>query len=243
MTAGSVRARVREEMTREIKETARAHLAREGAGALSLRAVARDMGMASSALYRYYPTRDHLLTALIVEGYDAIGEAAEEADRAARAAATGGGAYGEEGASAHRARWAAVCGAVRAWALTHPQEYALLYGSPVPGYHAPEDTVGPAGRVALVLGGIASDAAGAGLAWPAPGPAPPPPVLADARALRESALPGVPEEVLARGLLAWTALYGLISFELFGHYRNVVSDLDAYFRYCTEVLGSLAGAG
>lgn len=82
--------------------------------------------MVSSALYRYFPSRDELLTALIVDAYDSVGAAAEEAD--ARALAAG---------HPPRARWIAVCEAVRAWALEHPHEYALIYGSPVPGYSAP----------------------------------------------------------------------------------------------------------
>jgi len=71
MTAAGTRARVRAELTREIAEVARRHLASEGAAALSLRAVARELGMASSAVYRYFPSRDDLLTRLIVEAYDA----------------------------------------------------------------------------------------------------------------------------------------------------------------------------
>ena len=117
----TARERVREELTREIAEIARSQLATEGAAGLSLRAVAREMGMVSSAIYRYFPSRDDLLTALIIDGYNAIGLAAEQAD-----AACPPGDYTE--------RWLAICRAVRDWALAHPHEYALVYGSPVPGY-------------------------------------------------------------------------------------------------------------
>jgi AcrR family transcriptional regulator len=79
MSAGSIRARVRAEMIEEIKTTARGYLATDGAN-LSLRAVARDMGMVSSALYRYFASRDDLLTALIIDGYNALGDIAEAAD-------------------------------------------------------------------------------------------------------------------------------------------------------------------
>ena len=75
MSAPGVRARVRAELTREITDAARRHLAAEGAAGLSLRAVARELGMASSAVYRYFPSRDDLLTTLIVEAYDALGAA------------------------------------------------------------------------------------------------------------------------------------------------------------------------
>src|ERR1700751_1788393 len=120
----TARERVRAELIREITEIARRPLATEGGAGLSLRAVAREMGMVSSAIYRYFPSRDDLLTALIVDGYNAIGEVAEEPDRGCPDGDCPG-------------RWLAVARAVRDWALTHPHEYALVYGSPVPGYQAP----------------------------------------------------------------------------------------------------------
>src|SRR6266516_5729543 len=163
-SAGSIRARVRAEMTDEIKAVARKHLAADGAN-LSLRAVARDMGMVSSALYRYFPRRDELLTALILDAYNSMGEAAETADAAIthRTDITG--------------RWLAVTHALRTWALDRPHEYALIYGTPVPGYAAPQDTVGPAARPVVVLGSMLVDAGNAGKLHP--GPVPPLP-----RALR-----------------------------------------------------------
>lgn len=141
----NARARVRAQLTAEILDVARHQLARSGAAGLSLRAVARELGMVSSAVYRYFPSRDDLLTALIVEGYDTLGEAAERAEAAVAPADLLG-------------RWETVCLAVREWALAHPHEYALLYGSPVPGYAAPQDTVAPAGRVGVLLGRIVADA-------------------------------------------------------------------------------------
>src|SRR4051812_34165194 len=143
MTAASIRARVRAEMTEEIKAAARRHLAADGAN-LSLRAVARELGMVSSAIYRYFASRDELLTALIVDAYDAIGSAAERAEAAVDRADL-------------RGRWLTACRAVREWALANPHEYALLYGSPVPGYAAPQDTVPPASRVPVLISGILRD--------------------------------------------------------------------------------------
>ena len=117
----TARERARAELSREIKEGARRQLAATGADGISLRAVARELGMASSALYRYYPSRDDLLTALIIDAYDAIGEAAEEAIADEKPDESWG-----------RDRWLAACHAIRGWALDHPHEYALIYGSPVP---------------------------------------------------------------------------------------------------------------
>jgi AcrR family transcriptional regulator len=145
----TARERVRAEITTEILDTARGYLATDGAPALSLRAIARDLGMASSALYRYFRSRDELLTRLIIDAYDSLGAAAEvreePIDRDDLAA-----------------RFTAICDAVRDWALDHPNEYALIYGSPVPGYVAPADTVQPAIRVTTLLLRIVVDAATAG---------------------------------------------------------------------------------
>ena len=225
----TARERVRAELTREIAEAARRQLATEGAAGLSLRAVARELGMVSSAVYRYFPSRDDLLTALIIDGYNAVGEAAEQADAACPGADYSG-------------RWLAVCRAVRAWALAHPHEYALVYGSPVPGYRAPEQTIAPASRVAAVLSNVLSEAHAAGVLAP-PGICPPPPeaFAPDAARLREALLPAVPDEVVARALAAWAGVFGMVSFELFGQFDNVVTDREAFFAHAVTCLGRLIG--
>ena len=118
--------------------------------------------MVSSAIYRYFASRDELLTALIIDGYNAIGQAVEDADAKCRR-------------DDYPGRWRAACRAARAWALAHPHEYALIYGSPVPGYQAPPDTIGPAARSAAVFGRLISDAHAAGERGPgarAPGTRP-----------------------------------------------------------------------
>ncbi|NEM07295.1 TetR/AcrR family transcriptional regulator [Geodermatophilus normandii] len=221
----TARERVRAELTAEIAEAARRQLAEVGAAALSLRAVAREVGMASSAVYRYFPSRDDLLTRLIIDGYDALGEAAEAAD---------------DPAAPVQHRWSAVCTAVRAWARAHPHEYALLYGSPVPGYAAPRDTVRAASRVGVVLGGILGEAARAGLLHGDGGREPG--LLGDAavEVLGRDA-PGIDDTVRVRALLAWSSLFGTISFELFGHLVGSVEDDDAYFARVVAELGALIG--
>ncbi len=225
----SARERVREELTREITEIARSQLATEGAAGLSLRAVAREMGMVSSAIYRYFPSRDDLLTALIIDGYTAIGVAAEQADAASPP-------------DDHAARWLAVCRAVRDWALAHPHEYALVYGSPVPGYQAPQQTIAPAARAATVYGKIISAAHRAGALDP-PGVCPPPPesFRPDAAALRDSVMAEVPDDVAARAVAAWAALFGMVSFELFGQFENVITDRGAFFEHAMRCQGRLTG--
>jgi AcrR family transcriptional regulator len=225
----TARERVHAEITREIADIARAQLAADGAAALSLRAVAREMGMVSSAIYRYFASRDDLLTALIIDGYNAIGQAVEGADAACRP-----GDY--------RGRWRATCRAARAWAVAHPHEYALIYGSPVPGYQAPQATIGPAARSAMVLGRLVSDAFAAGALAPGKDMPPMPNGLAeDASRLRDSVLPEVPDEVVIAALTAWAGVFGLISFELFGQFNNVITDTAAYFDRGLADLGRLVG--
>ena len=213
----TARAQARVQMLEQIKREALAQLAAEGAPGLSLRQIARELGLVSSGLYRYFASRDELLTALIVDAYDAVGAAAEAALAANRRRGAG-------------ARWLAVSQAIRAWALAHPHEYALIYGSPVPGYAAPPDTIDPASRVAFTLLRIVVDGVAAGeIAAGDDAGGMPRAVHADFAQLRAAAAPGVPDAVLARSLLAWSQLFGSISLEMFGHLHNVIHDSDAYF--------------
>jgi AcrR family transcriptional regulator len=233
MSAPSLRARVRSEMSQEIKEVARKHLAADGAN-LSLRGVARDMGIVASALYRYFPSRDALLTALITDAYDALGVAATEAEAAVPRTDL-------------RGRWLAVCRAVRAWALSHPAEYGLLYGSPVPGYAAPQETVEPAAKVVLLLVDIVID--GADRLEPLPSTTIPAPVRTDLRCLideRPGDLPeerrgDLPEERLDRVLLAWTHLFGLVNFEVFGRLDDMINARADYFTHHMTLMADQAG--
>lgn len=227
--ASGARARVRAELTREIKEGARAQIAAHGAPGLSLRAVARELGMVSSALYRYFPSRDDLLTALIVDAYEALATAAEAADAACRRGDFVG-------------RWRAVCRAVHRWAQEHPHEYALIFGSPVPGYRAPEETIEPAARLPGVLCRLMVDAVEAGAIHPpATSPTVSPKVRADARRLAAAMMPGVPVDAVVRALVSWTQLFGLVSFELFGHLVGSVTDYDAFFEQSCTVMAQFLG--
>ena len=252
MSSG-IRARVRAQMTDEIKTIARRHLASDGAN-LSLRAVARDVGVVSSAIYRYFASRDDLLTALILDAYNSLGAAVEAADRSVvetvekttaqfAAGATGIGAAGSGGietagelaasgvleADALSARWMAVCHAVRDWASAVPHEYALIYGSPVPGYRAPTDTVPAATRAARVLGGILQDGA---LQGRYPDEVPLPDAVNDTfTQMAQWLCPAVPPAVLSRAMGAWVQLFGSVSFELFGQLENAVGDKEAFFEH------------
>lgn len=198
-----------------IKAISRRLISEKGAPGLSLREVARDMGVVSSALYRYFPTRDDLLTSLIVDAYNDLGSSAERAARKTR---------GES----PRRQMLSVASAIRRWAKAHPNEYALLYGSPVPGYEAPEFTVEPASRVALALSAIVADAWRGFDVAAVDDDVPVPTGLLETRTLDEI-MPGVPESVRVRCLMVWSQIFGCVSFELFGHYKGSVRNANRFF--------------
>jgi AcrR family transcriptional regulator len=214
------RQRAHAEVRTAILAAASARVAADGATALSLRAVARDLGMVSSAVYRYFASRDELLTALIVQAYDSLGAAAE-----ASVDATVGEAPAE--------RWVDAALAIRAWAWARPHDYALLYGTPVPGYAAPDDTTVPGTRVSRALIRIVADALRDGrIIEPPDGSVTVSAGTADSfRVLREIIELGDASDGTALMLvLAWTQLFGLLSFELFGQTRNFVHDDELLFH-------------
>ncbi|MGV9272006.1 TetR/AcrR family transcriptional regulator [Streptomyces griseosporeus] len=224
----TARERARDEITASIKEEARRQLAATDASQLSVRALARELGMVSSAVYRYFSSRDELLTALIRDAYDALGEAAEHALDATADASPA-------------ERWTAVCGAVRGWALAHPHEYALIYGSPIAGYAAPEDTVVSAARVGVTLIRVVRDADAAGELTEPPAEALPDGVAADAERLTAQYAPGLGAARMAALVAAWAQLFGLVGFEVFGQFDNVVSAREEFFRHACTGLARQVG--
>lgn len=227
----------------DILRIGREHLAAHGAAALSLRAVARDLGVVSSAVYRYVASRDELLTLLVVAGYTELGDAVDAAVDA----------VGErEGPGAGRERFGALAGAVRGFAHRDRAMYALLFGAPVPGYAAPaERTTGPGTRVVVRLVRIVVDAFRAG-ELPTPPGAPLAPalaadldrILADPAVLPpgEDGQPAFPSELAARVLLVWPALFGAVSWEVFGQYGpDTLTDPGALFNHSIEMLARQLG--
>ena len=224
----TARERVRRELTSEIKEVALAQLASSGGAALSLRAIAREMGMASSALFRYFRNRDALLTALIIDSYSSLAEAAETAE-----------------ARMHQEsiedRWMAICHGVRNWAVAHPHEYALIFGSPIPGYAAPTGTVAPASRVPRLLGDLLGDLMSEKSYEVSAHPEPSVAVRRAIEPVRAMMPKGVPSDLMVRGLMAWTYLFGAVSFEVFGHRHNVIADPEAFFDHEVRRLATMVG--
>ena len=231
MAADTPRARARAQTLEDITRIGRQHLATDGAAALSVRAVARDLGVVSSAIYRYVRSRDDLLTLLVVDGYDELGDAVDAALTTVPVAQ-------------HRQRFLTVGRAVREWALREPATYALLFGSPVPGYEAPaEQTTGPGTRVIGALVGIYSAAHAAGAMVP-PGAVTEvgSRLEADFAAVREETGADIPDDLVVRGVLAWAGLFGCVSFELFGQYGpDTFRDPDELFERQLAILADTLG--
>jgi AcrR family transcriptional regulator len=214
-TAGGPRARYRERTRAEIKEIALRQLAEGGIAAIALTRIAKDLGLSGPALYRYFTGRDDLLSALIRDAYDdmatVIGQAAE--------------------ASAGRPprdRLRALAGAYRTWALEQPQRYLLLFGSPLPGYTAPPDTLlraraalGPFlrifqdGRPGTAVRPIVEQME----AWTRRDPE-----VADWVAQYVEDPRGVPGCALAGAVLTWTRMHGVVSLEVEGQFTGMGHD-------------------
>lgn len=218
----SRRERFRRQTCEEIKDAARQQIADAGgAGSLSLNALAKTVGMAGPSLYRYYDSRDDLLTALLV---DAFSDLADTGDRAVASTTD------------PTEQFRAYATTYRRWALTYPELYELLFGTPVPGYVAPMSVTGPAAARPLqtltaILGAVRSRT----LDTPGVGAVP------DIRPTQRwvtllDETPGADVAGFATAVRTWTRLHGAISLELRGHTPHVVADPEAYFAAEVEDL-------
>jgi AcrR family transcriptional regulator len=224
------RAQRREDVTARILEIGRQHLARHGAAGLSLRAVTRDLGMVSSAVYRYVANRDELITLLLVDAYGAQADAVQAA-----VDATADQRWSE--------RLLAAGHAFRAWAAAEPSRYALLYGSPVPGYAAPpEVTLEPGTRVIGLLLNLVAEGVVRGDVPDRPAPhTPPHPLAGDLRVVASDVGLTADPAVLSRALLLWSTVVGGTSLEVFGQYgagtfREPRQAYDQQLRMALDVL-------
>jgi len=204
----SRREQYREQTREEIKAIARQQMADGGWPAISLNGIAREMGVAVSGLYRYYENRDALLTALILDAFNAYGAAIEAAESACQPR------------SDYFGRLMAALRAYRQWPLENPSEFGLIYGTPVPGYHAPAElTVPAASRPMRVVLGIMVEARSAA-ALPYGALAALPPVMDM----------GVQADIASWGVNGWTRIHGFVTLEVFGHLDNVIPDRDAFYE-------------
>lgn len=217
----SPRERYREQVRDEIRAHAWAQVASTGASALSLNAIARQMGISGPALYRYFRNRDELITELVLDAYRDLSETC-------RAAAVTG--------SAPAARLTAVAFALRRWALTNPHRYLLIYGTPVPGYTAPPEATTIAARLMSVLLDAFAE-----IDTPK-GPATEPGALLDqhlADHRQWAADHPAPPVALRRALTFWTRLHGVVSLEVAGHFTDM--GFDPALLYATETDTTITG--
>lgn len=213
------RAAYRQATIDEIKTLARRQLAEHGPGALSLRAIAREMRTASSALYRYFAGYEDLIGALCVDAYESLAEALTAASNSQPDTDPAG-------------QWWAISHGFRRWALAQPSDFALLFGTPVPGYQAPEQLTGPAaGRAITVALAVYAAAVDAGAADPARSHVPP--TLEVGALLLEllgDAAPNFPAQQAGIALNAFASLRGFLATEVFGSLTRLVEDTDQLYQ-------------
>ncbi|MFD0204631.1 MULTISPECIES: TetR/AcrR family transcriptional regulator [Saccharothrix] len=211
------RARLRAETSAEIKAIALKLMATGGPDAISLRAIAREMGMTANAIYGYYATRDDLVTTLISDVYTDLVRHLEAA-RDARPAVDAAGRI---------VAWAET---LRTWSLANPEGFRLIYGDPVPGYQPPEEGVAAERRACAALVGLVADA------WPRAAGRQShgdhdwsdfdPHVVETVRAEH----PDLPPAAVALSLRVWGRMHGLVALEVYGHLRGQTREPGKVYR-------------
>jgi AcrR family transcriptional regulator len=228
-TQQQVLARGAVDMAAEIKATARAQMAAQGTAGLTLRGIARALGITAPAIYNYYPRLDDLITALIVDAFTDLAEAMEAAEAA-------------EPSPRACDKILALCLAYRQWAMAHPTDFQLIGGNPIPGYHAPEEVTIPLARrpfLGMFHWFIRAHASGE-LSIPADYQAVPPAVAAGVAAWRQLSGIDVPDPLMGLLMSGWARIYGLTALELYGHLQPLVGDPAALYRYeMAALLGQL----
>ncbi|MBK8025309.1 MAG: TetR/AcrR family transcriptional regulator [Chloroflexi bacterium] len=232
----SRREKIRQSTIEEIKAIARRQMAETGTGSLSINALAREMEMTPSGFYRYFASRDDLVTDLIVDAYNSLGDAMETADTS-------------QPRDDYPARMEATLIAYRAWGIEHPVDFELIFGTPIPNYQPRDDLTKPVGLRSLgVIFRILADALAAGGLHPMPEHLHLPPRLhvglpASAAIPPEAA--ALPEVVVYVGLVGWSRLHGLLTLEIHRQMDHFVSDPEVFYhhemRSLMRSVGMLAG--
>jgi AcrR family transcriptional regulator len=210
----------RANLAEEIKCVARQQMAERGTAGVSLRAIARALGITAPAIYNYYPCLDDLLTALIVDAFTALAESMEEA------AETAPGGTNRDSILAATLMY-------RAWALDHPEEFQLIYGNPIPGYVAPFAITAPlARRPFAALGRYVVQAWQEGELTLSFEEGDLPETIARHLDVfrRETGIPA-PNAPLYALIVGWTRIHGMVTLELFHHTQPVIGDTAALYHH------------
>jgi AcrR family transcriptional regulator len=223
------REKQRHATTQEIKQIARRHMRDQGTAAVSLRSIAKEMGVTPPALYRYFDSRDGLITALILDAYHALAEALVTARDAVPS-------------DDPAARLLAACLEYRDWALARPVDYQLIFGNPIPGYSAPSELTQPAARLTMGLFvALVGEAVARGGHIPDEYEAVP--LELEERLAGTEQVEGytIPPGVLLFVVAVWARMQGMITLELFGHLQPILGDPGPFYRF--EIGAILRRAG
>jgi AcrR family transcriptional regulator len=214
------RERLRLATITEIKQAALDQIADGGTGSLSIRGIARAIGMSPAGLYRYYDSLDGLLTELITDAYSDLADTVEKA---------------VVGPGTVRERLVAGMLAYRRWSVDHSNQFLLIFGTPIPGYAAPEQgpTVQANRRIGTAFFGLVVEGWQTGaLDLAAP---PRPPTVAEAELLAEAA-PGFPASWLPPFVGAWAHFHGMVTLEILGQLDWIYPDGADFYRAEVERL-------
>ncbi len=208
----TMRERYRAQVRDEVKQAALRQLAASGPAGLSVAAIGKQLGVSGPALYRYFASRDELLTELVIDAYHDLADAL-------RAAA------GPPAGMQPRARFEVLARAYRSWALAQPHRYRLLYGPPLPGYDPHAQRLVDASQAAMnQLLGILREL------QDRTAPPPPQPLASQLTAWTRAHNPGIDPATALRAVLIWSRLHGLVSLEIAGNFASMGIDPDQVFE-------------
>lgn len=213
-----------------IKETAWKQVAEHDVPSLSLRAIARELGITAPAIYNYFARRDDLVTALIVDAFNSLGKSQKDSI---------------QDVPDHElaARLTRLGFAYREWAITHPQRYLLIFGTPIPGYEAPADITVPAAAWSLVPLIETLQAISTAGRLRVERSAPPTPELRSMLEAWSRFTGGTEPEVLYLALVVWSRVHGMVMLELGQQMPVFISDPgEVYRREILSLVGELASA-
>ncbi len=222
----------REQMIEQIKTTARQQMSKYGTAGLSLRGIAREVGVTAPAIYNYFPTLDDLITALIADAFIALADAMDAAGNAVTSPKQGGRIY-------------AVVMAYRRWAFDNPTTFQLIYGNPIPGYHAPPEVTAPLARRPFwgLMRSFATAFTTGELVIPDAYQTIPPQVEANIRdylAAEGGDIP-MPLNIIHLIISGWTRIHGIIMLELTHHVTPVIGFTDQFYEH--EILSFMSMLG
>lgn len=208
----TMRERYRAQVRGEVKQAALRQLAESGPAGLSVSAIGKQLGVSGPALYRYFASRDELLTELVIDAYDDLADALRAAAR-------------QPAVTEPRARFDALARAYRSWAVAQPHRYRLLFGPPLPGYDAHAQRLVDASQAAMnqllgVLRELGDRTA----------PAPPQPLASQLTAWALAHDPSISPSAALRAVLIWSRLHGLVSLEIAGNFASMGIDPGQVFE-------------